>query len=74
MRIPAEYRFPGETVEVEWSDELDALVVRSSSGDRMAPFFEYLDKRPLAAPTDFYPVDANGRFDLIAYFAESDAV
>jgi len=71
MRVPAEFRFSGETVDVEWSDELGALLVRPSNRDRMAAFFEHLEDEPVSSDApDFYPVDAAGSFDVVAYFAQ----
>jgi antitoxin component of MazEF toxin-antitoxin module len=67
MRIPAEYRFAGDTVDVEWSDALQALIVRNSRRDRMAPFFEYLATRPVPTGPLPYPVDADGRFDIVEF-------
>ena len=67
IRIPAQFRFEGSSVDVEWDDKLDALVVRQSGEGRMTRFFEWLDSQPPFDLPEQLPLNANGRLDLAAF-------
>jgi len=73
MRIPAQFRFEGDVVDVEWDDRLDALVVREVNADRMATFFRWLKSQPQADAKQEMLRLPDGRPDLEAFFADEDA-
>lgn len=68
MRIPAQYRFEGDSVECEWDYNLNALIVRDNPNARLKAFFDAVSKIEPSAEVDFYPVDETGRFDVVAFF------
>jgi len=68
IRIPAQFRFDTETVDVEWDDRLGALVVRPSVSHRIDAFFRYMETQPRHEGPLPYPVDRDGRFDVTAFF------
>jgi len=73
IRIPAQFRFDSDTVDVEWDDRLGALIVRPSASHRMDAFFRYLETQPQHEGPWPYPVDENGSFDVIAFFDAEEA-
>ncbi len=67
IRIPAQFRFEGDTVEVEWDERLKALVIREPADTRMNPFFEWLDKQPAYQLPENLPMTKDGRLDVAAF-------
>jgi virulence-associated protein VagC len=67
VRIPAKYRFEGDTVEVEWDERLGALVVREDRRHMMTEFFAWLEDRPPFELPDVLPLLPNGRLDVGAF-------
>jgi antitoxin VapB len=67
MRIPAAFRFDGDTVDVEWDESLGALIVRSEAPDAWNHLFSLLrESGPGDTPPEV-PLDENGRFDVAAF-------
>ena len=67
IRIPAQFRFEGDSVNVEWDDRLDALIVREIANSRMYPFFKWLDQQPAFVLPEGLPMTADGRLDVAAF-------
>ena len=67
IRIPAQFRFEGDSVDVEWDDRLDALIVREIANSRMYPFFKWLNKQPTFVLPDVLPMTDDGRLDVAAF-------
>ena len=67
IRIPAQFRFEGDSVDVEWDDRLDALIVREIANSRMYPFFKWLDQQPTFDLPKVLPMTADGRLDVAAF-------
>lgn len=66
IRIPAQYRFSGETVDVEWDESLGALVVREGSEHAWEALFEAVAAHPPFVIPPVVPLKANGRIDVAA--------
>lgn len=73
MRIPAQFRFDGESVDIEWDEALEALVVRPVPANRMDSFFRWAAEQPVPTALPPYTVDENGSFDLLAYLAQDES-
>lgn len=71
IRIPAQFRFEGDTVDVEWDESLNALMVRENRVGKWAHFFSICESLPNYQPSGFSPVLEDGRFD-VATFMESE--
>jgi virulence-associated protein VagC len=67
IRIPAQFRFEGDSVDVEWDDRLDALVIRELAKSRMYPFFKWLDQQPTFDLPMVLPMTTDGRIDVAAF-------
>ncbi len=67
IRIPAQFRFEGDTVEVEWDERLKALVIREPADTRMKRFFEWIDKQPAYQLPENLPTTKDGRLDVAAF-------
>ena len=67
IRIPAQYRFHGETVDVEWDDRLGALLVRDEPTHAMTSFFAWLDDQPEFSVPKSIPLNPDGRLNLVAF-------
>jgi virulence-associated protein VagC len=67
IRIPAQYRFHGETVDVQWDERLGALLVRDEPTHAMSSFFAWLDGQPEFLLPKTIPVTSDGRLDLVAF-------
>jgi virulence-associated protein VagC len=64
IRIPAQFRFEGDSVDVEWDDSLNALIVRQSPLNHMNDFFTWVaGKTELALPKSINMKD-DGRMDV----------
>lgn len=67
IRIPVQFRFAGDSVDVEWDDRLDALVVREIANSRMYQFFKWLDQQATFDLPEVLPTTGDGRLDVAAF-------
>lgn len=67
IRIPAEYRFNSDRVDIHWDERLGALVIREVATHRMDAFFEWLMAQPAGKPVANLPMTDEGRLDVAAY-------
>ena len=67
IRIPAQLRFEGDTVEIEWDDRLNALLVRPQPSGRWARFFQIMETLPSSELPENLPMTEDGRLDVAAY-------
>jgi virulence-associated protein VagC len=67
MRIPAAFRFEGDTVDVEWDETLKALIVRPSQSERMNSFFSWVEAQPEFKLPEVLPLNSDGRLDVAAF-------
>jgi virulence-associated protein VagC len=67
IRIPAQFRFEGDSVDIEWDDSLNALLIRKSGHSKWDQFFAICETLPKFSDSDFYPVQPDGRFDVVAF-------
>jgi len=67
IRIPAEYRFSSDRVEIHWDERLGALIIREAPAHRMDAFFEWILAQPKGRSVANPPLTAEGRLDVAAY-------
>lgn len=67
IRIPAQFRFEGDSVDIEWDERLNALLVRESTATRMNAFFDWLDSQPVYQLPKNLPMTPEGRLDVAAF-------
>jgi virulence-associated protein VagC len=72
IRIPAQFRFEGDSVDVEWDDSLNALIVRQSPLNHMNDFFTCVAGQPEFALPKSLPLNADGRLDVTAFMDLAD--
>lgn len=67
IRIPAQFRFESDAVDVEWDESMNALIVRPQRVDPWARFFALLDQQPeFELPVEL-PMTEDGRLDVAAF-------
>ena len=66
IRIPAQFRFAGENVDIEWDESLGALIVREGSDSAWETLFEAIESQPPFVIPEVVPLKENGRIDVAA--------
>lgn len=66
IRIPAQFRFAGENVDIEWDESLGALIVREGSDSAWEALFEAIESQPPFVIPEVVPLKENGRIDVAA--------
>lgn len=67
IRIPAQFRFEGDTVDIEWDERINALIVRPQTAYRWARFFQIMDDLPSYELPQDLPMTEDGRLDVAAF-------
>jgi antitoxin VapB len=67
IRIPAQFRFEGDSVDVEWDESMNALVVRPQPANPWARFFALQDEQPEFELPAELPMTDDGRLDVAAF-------